>query len=395
MAMKTKEAIGEIPAFAGMTDAPAVTFSCSQCGECCNSILIRIETEKALELQARQWVKERLAQFGKRLSRENAEHWLIPHRPDKSCVFLGDARQCLIEQHEGKRLKPSECLSFPFAGLSLPSASKKSPTRLFDCSASCKHVAEDLLDTFAAIVPETAWQETLPLQNAPQNVRLSFFQRVSWAEYLQRLSQLKPVFTDPSLSAESALKAARLILYGHLFYQPPQANTSTFKLSGFKLSGICKSFLLLLFLRKPYGTLSRIQLLRKRAYQDPYVFGSLRLPGVFETNDAVWDASAERLLKSFAYAILHRHVLLSQGHWGASLIAIALLAVILVRWYATVLSEIEGLDHTHQLVSRQQVASAIRLVERYYTGHQPRFLAFFNHRIVGLPLGWMMQHRLV
>jgi hypothetical protein len=51
-------------------------------------------------------------------------------------------------------------------------------------------------------------------------------------------------------------------------------------------------------------------------------------------------------------------------------------AALLVRWYAKALAALQGAQET----SEKDVTTAIRLVERYYTGHQPRFFNFFISR---------------
>jgi hypothetical protein len=96
-------------------------------------------------------------------------------------------------------------------------------------------------------------------------------------------------------------------------------------------------------------------------------------------------AEAQELLKAFVYNILNRFVLFSHGHWASDILAIACIAAILARWHARVLAKVDG----RQDVNRQDMANAIRLVERYYTGHQPRFLAFFNQSTLGIHWGYL------
>lgn len=353
----------------------AITFQCSQCGECCSSIMIHIELEKWKVLKDKPWFQDRLQVYDARVKEWNKNYALLPHKPDKTCVFLDEEKRCLIEANEGKDLKPSECRHFPFASLELDNGK-----RLYDCSAACKHVAESMLSDYRPIVPDTAWAKHLPAQKAPKQVRFSPSRAIDWETYQQRLLGLSNLFQSAG-TVERALSAA-----GHYL-----ADGNRPQLKQVSWPKWLQQAVLLFFLRKPYGTYSAIQLIQSNAYQDSYVFGTGNLPGVgLIRQDMVESAEAQELLKAFAYNILNRFVLFSHGHWASDILAIACIAAILARWHARVLAKVDG----RQDVNRQDMANAIRLVERYYTGHQPRFLAFFNQSTLGIHWGYLLQQLL-
>jgi hypothetical protein len=72
-----------------------------------------------------------------------------------------------------------------------------------------------------------------------------------------------------------------------------------------------------------------------------------------------------------------------RGQSLLSLWSMAVCAWLLLRWYAIMLTalrfSIQPSEASCQVLG-PEVSLAIRLVERYYTGHQPRFMQWFCKR---------------
>lgn len=375
----------------------AVYFQCQLCGECCSSWNILIEAEKAEALLQKDWVQQRLQQTGRSLQPQSEAMYRIPLTDENVCVFLGEDRRCLVEVNEGLALKPHECQRFPFATVKAPDG-----TTIHDTSAACKSVSEKLLLAFQPIQPKPKTLEVMnpetesPQNNAsepwledaqtlPRQVRLSLFRQLDW-EILQALrADWKYWFQSDTYSAEEALSLIGASLraeYPNLLQTASQ--TSPIRLPwGWTWR---QQALVLYFLRKPYQSFSLFQILSGSDYHDPRVFGEpLPLPKMRQVR---WSTEGEAPLKAFVYNLLNRNRLLATGGSVQSLVAMAGVAVGLVRWYAKALAVLQHAEAT----TSSDVATAIRLVERYYTGHQPRFFHFFQSRfrgwIVLRLLGW-------
>lgn len=341
-----------------------------------------METEKAEVLLQKEWVQTRLLETRRELSRHSAAMYRIPLTDENVCVFLGADRRCLIEVHEGLTLKPHECQRFPFATVRLPDG-----TAIHDTSAACKSISEKLLLAFEPIRPKPDPKadqvsdfvvvEPPPDLEAvgvfPERVWLNPFRKTDWQDYLAQQTNWKSWFQDDSMSASEALNRVKRSL-----------RAQTTKPSGAKRNPLLRNLILLGFLRKPYRSLSLFSLLRGKSYHDPRLFGealNLKAQG-----QVVWDIRHEGHLKAFLYNLLCRKRLLSAGGSVQSLLAMAGIAMMLVQWYARALASLQAQTET----TEQDVATAIRLVERYYTGHQPRFFDFFLSR----RKGWLIFHLL-
>lgn len=403
-----------------------VYFECSQCGDCCSSWNIPLEADKARVLLERPWVRERLAATRRTLTPMTTDLYRIPLTDQNTCVFLSDDRRCLVEVHEGAALKPKECRRFPFAAVKMPAydlartdKADKTGDIGYETSAACKKISDTLLLAFQPILPKPAesagqepaergmsapegnelWQLGLEVANdaafdlletLPDRVPVSAFRTASWAAYDAWRKHLRTLFMDPVLSSHAALLKARRLLKHlpgldspagspALFPQTATSNEPDEPGGGKGWKGTTARWITLFFLRKPYRTLTWLRLCQGHFYEDPRIFGTpvdLRARRAINGN---WEERAEnrRLLKAFLFSLLGRRLPLTRGQSLASLTAMAACACLLVHWYAVTLAWLRNDD---QAVTPTDVSLAIRLVERYYTGHQPRFLGFFSSR---------------
>ncbi len=355
------------------TKSPPLYFACSVCGECCSSWNIPIEGDKARMLLERPWVRERLAAARRELVRVTEDLYRLPLTDANVCVFLGEDRRCLIEANEGLALKPQECQRFPFAAVRLPDG-----TMRHDTSAACKQVAEKLLLAFQPILPRPD-DSALPLLEAshermPQRIYAGLFRRIDGADYLRYQQAVRQIYDQTHQPPELLLKqVCRLLptlpdgLEAPSVVKPGKPGFSAW---------LCR-WVTLCFLRKPYGSWSWACLIVGRRYDDPRVFGlPIDLP---QATTPRWDDALNHMANAFLFNLLNRKVLLARGGSLESLLAMAGVACMLLRWYAATLAWFSGRER----VDLHDAAMAIRLVERYYSGHQPRFLKFFHSRLNG------------
>ena len=398
-----------------------IHFDCGQCGDCCSSWNIPIEGEKARTLLQKPWVHERLAQVNRSLVFMANDLYRIPLTDENVCIFLSDDRRCLVQAHEGVALKPLECRRFPFAAIKAPKSVVASglpdrETTYYETSAACKKISETLLLAFRPIIPKPLDYQTSSLQGKgteihekemsapnslshldydetfdvldtlPRRVPVGpFLKKATWEAYEGWCDYLRTLFTDPACSPEAALKSAARAL-NQISSLKMTAFSSETRIANSGFPSRVSHWLLIFLLRKPYRTWSWVQLLRQGRYDDPRLFG-IPVDLQASTTEKVvmpFPVEQDRLLKAFLFNLLCRRLPLTRGISMTSWLAVATCACLLVRWYASMLSWLrhdgetgESEPKTDGIPEPGDVSLAIRLVERYYTGHQPRFLYGF------------------
>jgi hypothetical protein len=124
-------------------------------------------------------------------------------------------------------------------------------------------------------------------------------------------------------------------------------------------------------------------------YTDDKVLGSQAVKLSSVITCPINDAS--KALKAFVVSILSRRLPYASGMDAQGLWWLALSGWVLVRFYARALFLLENntmiktmvdnkTEGKRAVVDGSLVVVAIRLVERYYTGHQPRFVAWVHRR---------------
>ncbi|MBK8190067.1 MAG: YkgJ family cysteine cluster protein [Vampirovibrionales bacterium] len=354
------------------TNAPILSqrrplaFACSQCGECCSQVSVPIEKDKSARLQALPWAQSRLRTHEAQILPLDADNDLLPHTPQGYCVFLRDDGRCEIQAREGAELKPSACMRYPFAAIALPDASLG-----FDYSISCKSIADSLAQQRDGVIPAAgmSWEA---LEGAfPRRVRVDAFCRIDWRAFEAYREAVAELFSEPARSCEDALRGAQKLLAALRARKSPGNSLEKLKIAppGGASPAWLQNVLVWLMVRRPYGALSLWALLVEGNYADPKVLG--RSPASLKGLSCIaWDASAlDPLVNAFLAAFLRRYAFIAYGHSLQSILLMAVVALALIRWYARLLTLIQ--DKPSPGVAETRLA--IRLVERYYTGHQPAF----------------------
>ena len=350
------------------TPASSIHFECSACGECCSSFHLPIEKEKADTLLSRPWVQDLLAQWERAIEPVTPTMSRLPLKADQTCVFLSEEKRCLIHQYEGTALKPEECKRFPFAAIVMPHDTGGENRIAFDVSASCKTVAESLLSHFLPIVPPSG--ENITPEDITFN-HLPFPHTIPIALYNEQLRKIKAVLNPDISSGQNTPSLTRLmerLCEIRRTLQSQQMSIKkpfTFKLIFFNILARC-------WLRLPYGSYSRWSLWVNGKVQDPKLFGSHSLL-VRDIEKIPLDNMSQATLQQlsgFVYSMLSRKVLLSYGHSLKDLWVLSVISIALTAWYARALAFLQN----HPQPDPSDWSLAIRLVERYYSGHQPWFL---------------------
>lgn len=397
----------------------ARVFHCSQCGECCSSVSVPIEIKKAQYLATQPWVQQR---FEALLPEGGATHFkthfkthsMIPLRDDGYCVFLGERNQCLIEEKEGLEQKPTECQRYPFGSvrsLNLNSTesglSDEKQTLAFDMTVACQTISSGVMEgqlRWRPSAPE--WYEALAEQEEvevlPTRIKVSRFTSISQETYVRWVDGLhefvRPTEFGRVTSSWGVLLFAKrsleLLVQDKTadvrgLYPKAKSDGDTLSLKG--SSSIGDRFWAVMLLRRPYGLLSRWAILTEGNYLDVNVFGPnpIRLKEASSCHgDITWPEEMDEKVARFLVVLLSRRLLLAFGHRLNGLLAMAIGARALVHWYGRTLALIQS----KASVDVGDVQGALRLVERYYTGHQPMFPETFRWRVGwGVLAKWMLR----
>lgn len=370
-------------------------FQCSGCGHCCSMWRVPIDAYRAHALLKRPWAQEHLQRSGLSLATlPNNEGYLLPLKEGNTCAFLDEEQRCLIQTHEGSAAKPLDCQRFPFAVTVARDAEWQEP--FYDVTAACSTIAETLMLSFQEVQPGPKEQEAMeaategspsarkklsvfvrPKRVAVWPAPFSWFKPLPWNVYEQLCKQLGFFFQQHPLSFWKAIKLGASLLqrpsqaWASLLEQaksekrPTQPSTETI--------GIMEKCLRLCFLRRPYGWLSFWHMLWSGLYRDPRLFGdsavSLRL-----VNRYPWPGQHNKQLNAFLLILLRRRIAIANGQSLLGQLSLALVALCLVRFYSAFLATMEEAD----AIEQSHVVIAIRLVERYYSAHQPAWLALFS-----------------
>ncbi|MFL5330865.1 MAG: YkgJ family cysteine cluster protein [Gemmataceae bacterium] len=91
-------------------------WDCHACGQCCKEYTVHVTPEERAKIESQGWAK--LPEFAgiPLVVRDGwfSRRWRLNHRPDGSCVFLGDDGYCRIHKQFGGTEKPLACQVYPY-----------------------------------------------------------------------------------------------------------------------------------------------------------------------------------------------------------------------------------------------------------------------------------------
>jgi hypothetical protein len=359
-----------------MATPPVVTFQCSQCGHCCNTWRVPIDAQRSAQLLEKSWVQERLLAEG--VAMESLGDWgdFLPLKANQECVFWDEALHCLIHHHEGPQAKPLDCQRFPFSRLPAPPSSA-SPR--YDVSAACSTVAHQHLFLWQAPVQpallerQATASHEVPSPFYPTHLackttyarfpfpfhRYDPFARDAFQAFMTEA--LLPFFQDDALSPWQALHHTQAVVKRSPLKKSRPLDPSLGQAHR----------ILATWLRSEYGNFPRLQWRFLGRYQDPRLFGSQLitakdLAGIHFPTDL-----KHRYAKAFLFHLLRRESPLLYGASFWHSVVMAKIAYVLFDFYSKAFTLTCGGKN----VDADAAELAIRCIERYYTAHQPRFLA--------------------
>ncbi len=352
------------------------TFQCSQCGHCCNTWRIPIDATRADALLALDWVQSRLKSEGMAFEPLNDWGYFLPLKSNNECVFWDETHHCLIHHHEGANAKPLDCQRFPFARLPLPDATHPP---VYDVSAACSMVAKQhLFDWKKSVQPAELEEHATASQELPSPFHPTQGQQHnSYARYpfpfqgIHRLNReaftglmherVMPLLQSEALTPWQALHQVQGVMFPQLPFVPQNdypSEASTHRI-------------LSTWLRSEYGRFPRWEWRFLGRYQDARLFGTT----VIHREDLARIQMPESLLfkyaKPFLFHLLRRESPLLYGSSLWHSVVVAKIAYVLLVFYSKAFT----LQCEEDCVSEETLELAIRCIERYYTAHQPRFLA--------------------
>ncbi len=406
------------------------SFVCSNCGHCCNHWQVQVHQSVAVAWQHKPWVQQRLAQwqlaleplYTSQLTDQGLWGYILPLKPNRTCVFWEDGTGCLLHTHEGPEAKPLDCRRFPFAAVR---GAEEAPLQV-DASAACSTVARHFLSQ--GLTPTPAGLEAQALSESlaePNRVSVAYPgtpQRlpthvprhsqgsgwlqwllwlwlkpslpVPWGVHQQRLQALAPCFLSEdsvgeaaeALTVWGALRLAFAVLATAVDDDPLEAAAWAQRWAGAALNQGAPHPAWVLwvqakFLRQPHGCFGLLHWLCHRTLLDAPLLGPQPVKYATLRRYTVLGPVFERTQKAFAWHLLRRQVPLAYGAgwlnlWLQAAVALCLLEVY-ARW-ATVEEQqidVEGPSFPSAPVAVSDSAAqlAVRIVERYYSAHQPRF----------------------
>ena len=371
-------------------------FACSGCGNCCSTWQVSIDKIRAEALLALPWVQTLLTKH--KVAFEPLLNWgyYLPLQHNQMCVFWEEHQGCLIHTKLGAAAKPLDCQRFPFASFS-PSTTSTFVDASFACSEMVNiHLTQWQTPTPSPVeitgltacsqTPESvspfypkgvAWQPVVARWSFP----FKWHHPIAWEQCHTRLEQLKPAFQDATLPVWHSLALAWHVMMSppHTTWQPEmlvswllQYQHRSSKPLATWIQQIMHRWVLAKFLRMPYGMFNVGQFLMNNHYADEKIFGTG--VSVALTQVLALPTSESGLIKAFLFQLLNRRLPLGYGGAWAEQWLQACVAWFLIQWYARTLAVLNN----HTIVEATHVKAAIRLVERFYTAHQPRFLAKFE-----------------
>jgi lysine-N-methylase len=164
-------------------------WDCHVCGTCCQEYVVTVTEEERQRIEAQGWDRETnlggLAPFV-RQGPPWGRTWRLNHRPDGSCVFLGEKGRCRVHERFGYETKPLACRLFPF--VLIPTGDHWSVGLRYACPSAAANKGRPLpehdqeLAEFAARLAEREKLTPLPDGALTLPPALQPGQKVSWPD---------------------------------------------------------------------------------------------------------------------------------------------------------------------------------------------------------------------
>ena len=155
-------------------------WDCRSCSDCCRSYAVGVSEAERERIAAQNWEGIVATTFDK----SSGSH-VLNHKPDGSCVFLGDDNRCRIHAKFGAAAKPMACRIYPF--VLVPAGDQWRVGLRFACPAAARNEGRPLADHLAETTEYAALLETEAgdVVTKSQPPPLQKGQSVSWTDLQQ------------------------------------------------------------------------------------------------------------------------------------------------------------------------------------------------------------------
>jgi Fe-S-cluster containining protein len=363
------------------SDKNNALFCCLQCGECCGAWNLPIEKDLFERLIKNEWIQARLKETDTAFQDIDGDIYLP--KVKGICVFHNPQNKlCEIHQYLGEELKPIECQRSPFA------FAKDKEGRLYiDTSFYCKAIVEGQQIQQNFELNET-FLKKFDVFEFPDQILLTPGVLIPYQDLLALRSFICDYIYDSCIDKPLAdWHETFLLIYKSLTEVEKQLKVSSQKSPPLEIlkEKLAPSYLIKLYKEK-HSLLEALFLRKQRIFPDsikiyckkgvlkePIISEELNLEKISKLKYPP-DKTINHALLRYTLNIISRNILYAHGHSFKGIYTAAYLAYVLANWYAralTCVDQCEEVDLFHQLL-------AIRITERYYIGHNVKFMELFR-----------------
>lgn len=346
------------------------------CGECCGAWNLPVSNKLKDKLLTYNWVLELLQHKKTQFIFKNNEFCL----PKKNgiCIFMDTKDNlCLLHKRLGESLKPKECNRFPFAF-----AKDKNNNLYIDTSFYCKSIVRNEGENIKHFLSDE-FISSFDLFEFPEKVLLSPELSIDYSILnnirINLSNYLIDNFNNETINNYDivlyrgfiALKYIEKTLINNMEINFTQIFKDCDSLAINKKKLIGKlNFLTTLFIRKNSIIAGLICLkLKYSKYIEPIIAEPIDLKKLEKTTISEYDDS-KKLIKHYLIDIINRKILLAHKHSAIGIFTATIIAYSFIIWYSKALAVVDGKSQVEQF----HIELAIRITERYYIGHNVKFM---------------------
>lgn len=358
------------------------------CGQCCGAWKLPVEDDLYTSLNKIDWVKNILKDTNTDFECLNDQRFLP--KSEGICVFLDKTDNCcLLHKKLGPNQKPIECNRFPFAF-----ARDKEGNIYVDTSFYCKAISENIGPKVNDLINEeyiagfdvfeisdvVAYS---PVVEVNLNIAIEIRQAISKYLYDQCIHLSIEDWVNPFISVfqllidiEGQIKKKQEIDIEQ-FIQKAGSKTFDQRMLMFKQK------ILTAFLLRKYSILPDVGklLFNCSKFKEPIVVEEIDLKQ-YKCVTFASDIDSKSLLLKYLLDINQRTILLGHGHCLVGIYIEMFVAYCLLKWYMKALAIVDQSNISEGF----HIKLAIRIVERYYIGHNVRFLELFRKSVTFIVL---------
>lgn len=355
-------------------------FTCLQCGECCGAWNLPIEQDLYNQISQIDWVKELLIKEDVKFGNINDNTYLPKLKG--TCIFLDKNNNlCRFHNQSDISLKPKECSRFPFAF-----ARDKNGNVYIDTSFYCKAILNNHGECLSDFISDD-FVSRFDHFDLPELVLFTPYKRINFSTAQEISSKLCSYLYNVCLQTPVE-SWGDIFLNGFNKLVAIESNISQLNSIDFETllnkSSLQKDFnhnirlklLTAIYLRKNNLFPDIIKVFTNR-YQfiEPIVVEKLDL--LKHKSIIIPDTSEVKvMLLRYFLDILQRKTLLAHGHSVTGIYMAMVSAYCLTVWYSKALAVIENKTTCDKFHSEL----AIRITERYYIGHNIKFMELFRKK---------------